>query len=98
MMSKQFLFYDIEIYFILYHAFFILSDDSLLAYLLPYIEKSHQMMTFQREQKLSSLYFKHLNVFFKQFIKETVCVFKKGFEYFGFQVYCIFEMIFNFRI
>ncbi|HGJ7950706.1 TPA: hypothetical protein ACJXVK_001557 [Streptococcus pneumoniae] len=63
MMSKQFLFYDIEIYFILYHAFFILSDDSLLpyllpyllayllAYLLPYIEKSHQMMTFQREQK-----------------------------------------------
>lgn len=43
MMSKQFLFYDIEIYFILYHAFFILSDDSLLpyllAYLLPYIEK-----------------------------------------------------------
>ncbi|HGR7568924.1 TPA: hypothetical protein ACL59D_001647 [Streptococcus pneumoniae] len=54
MMSKQFLFYDIEIYFILYHAFFILyhaffilSDDSLL----PYIEKSHQMMTFQREQK-----------------------------------------------
>lgn len=47
MMSKQFLFYDIEIYFILYHAFFILSDDSLLpyllAYLLPYIEKSHQM-------------------------------------------------------
>ncbi|WP_079116317.1 hypothetical protein [Streptococcus pneumoniae] len=54
MMSKQFLFYDIEIYFILYilyHAFFILSDDSLLPYLLPYIEKSHQMMTFQREQK-----------------------------------------------
>lgn len=59
MMSKQFLFYDIKIYFILYHAFFILSDDSLLpyllayllAYLLPYIEKSHQMMTFQREQK-----------------------------------------------
>lgn len=51
MMSKQFLFYDIEIYFILYHAFFILSDDSLLLYLLPYIEKSHQMMTFQREQK-----------------------------------------------
>lgn len=50
MMSKQFLFYDIEIYFILYHAFFILSDDSLLPYL-PYIEKSHQMMTFQREQK-----------------------------------------------
>lgn len=48
MMSKQFLFYDIKIYFILYHAFFILSDDSLL----PYIEKSHQMMTFQREQKL----------------------------------------------
>ncbi len=47
MMSKQFLFYDIKIYFILYHAFFILSDDSLL----PYIEKSHQMMTFQREQK-----------------------------------------------
>lgn len=43
MMSKQFLFYDIEIYFILYHAFFILSDDSLLPYLLPYIEKSHQM-------------------------------------------------------
>ncbi|MDV8316742.1 hypothetical protein L2978_09830 [Streptococcus pneumoniae] len=40
MMSKQFLFYDIEIYFILYHAFFILSDDSLLPYLLPYIEKS----------------------------------------------------------
>lgn len=39
MMSKQFLFYDIEIYFILYHAFFILSDDSLLPYLLPYIEK-----------------------------------------------------------
>lgn len=38
MMSKQFLFYDIEIYFILYHAFFILSDDSLLPYLLPYIE------------------------------------------------------------
>ncbi len=36
MMSKQFLFYDIEIYFILYHAFFILSDDSLLPYLLPY--------------------------------------------------------------
>lgn len=94
MMSKH----DIKIYFILYHAFFILSDDSLLPYLLPYIEKSHQMMTFQREQKLSSLYFKHLNVFFKQFIKETVCVFKKGFEYFGFQVYCIFEMIFNFRI
>lgn len=53
MMSKQFLFYDIEIYFILYHAFFILSDDSLLPYLLPYIEKSHQMMTFQREQKTS---------------------------------------------
>lgn len=55
MMSKQFLFYDIKIYFILYHAFFILSDDSLLPYddsLLPYIEKSHQMMTFQREQKL----------------------------------------------
>ncbi|HGQ4132064.1 TPA: hypothetical protein ACLZOH_001598 [Streptococcus pneumoniae] len=55
MMSKQFLFYDIKIYFILYHAFFILSDDSLLPYsddsLLPYIEKSHQMMTFQREQK-----------------------------------------------
>ncbi|HGZ3782192.1 TPA: hypothetical protein ACOKU7_001390 [Streptococcus pneumoniae] len=54
MMSKQFLFYDIENYFILYHAFFILSDDSLLPYddsLLPYIEKSHQMMTFQREQK-----------------------------------------------
>ncbi|WP_078377305.1 hypothetical protein [Streptococcus pneumoniae] len=53
MMSKQFLFYDIKIYFILYHAFFILSDDSLLLlpYLLPYIEKSHQMMTFQREQK-----------------------------------------------
>lgn len=51
MMSKQFLFYDIEIYFILYHAFFILSDDSLLPYLLPYIEKSHQMMTFQMEQK-----------------------------------------------
>ncbi|WP_078373903.1 hypothetical protein [Streptococcus pneumoniae] len=51
MMSKQFLFYDIEIYFILYHAFFILSDNSLLPYLLPYIEKSHQMMTFQREQK-----------------------------------------------
>lgn len=47
MMSKQFLFYDIEIYFILYHAFFILSDDSLLpyllAYLLPYIEKSHHL-------------------------------------------------------
>ncbi|WP_000987200.1 hypothetical protein, partial [Streptococcus pneumoniae] len=60
MMSKQFLFYDIKIYFILYHAFFILSDDSLLPYLLPYIEKSHQMMTFQREQKLSSLCFKHL--------------------------------------
>ncbi|WP_078836343.1 hypothetical protein [Streptococcus pneumoniae] len=39
MMSKQFLFYDIEIYFILYHAFFILSDNSLLPYLLPYIEK-----------------------------------------------------------
>lgn len=36
MMSKQFLFYDIEIYSILYHAFFILSDDSLLPYLLPY--------------------------------------------------------------
>lgn len=56
---QTFLFYDIEIYFILYHAFFILSDDSLLPYLLayllpyllPYIEKSHQMMTFQREQK-----------------------------------------------
>lgn len=43
MMSKQFLFYDIEIYFILYHAFFILSDDSLLPYLLAYIEKSQQM-------------------------------------------------------
>ncbi|HGQ4381637.1 TPA: hypothetical protein ACLZXY_001714 [Streptococcus pneumoniae] len=55
MMSKQFLFYDIKIYFILYHAFFILSDDSLLPYIekshQPYIEKSHQMMTFQREQK-----------------------------------------------
>lgn len=37
MMSKQFLFYDIEIYFILYHAFFILSDDSLLPYLLAYL-------------------------------------------------------------
>lgn len=36
MMSKQFLFYDIEIYFILYHAFFILSDDSLLPYTLSY--------------------------------------------------------------
>lgn len=47
MVFKQFLFNYIEIYFILYHAFFILSDDSLL----PYIEKSHQMMTFQREQK-----------------------------------------------
>ncbi|MDS5302229.1 hypothetical protein RLB85_06115 [Streptococcus pneumoniae] len=50
MMSKQFLFYDIEIYFILYHAFFILSDDSLSS-TLSYIEKSHQMMTFQRDQK-----------------------------------------------
>ena len=28
MVFKQFLFYDIEIYFILYHAFSILSDDS----------------------------------------------------------------------
>lgn len=64
MMSKQFLFYDIEIYFILYHAFFILSDDSLLpyllAYLLPYIEKSHQMMTFQREQKTVPVISRHI--------------------------------------
>ncbi|TVV63222.1 hypothetical protein AZK31_11365 [Streptococcus pneumoniae] len=97
MMSKQFLFYDIEIYFILYHAFFILSDDSLLPYLLPDIEKRHQMMTFQRK-KLFPLYFKDLNVFFEQWIKETVCVFKKGFKDLGFQVHCIFEMIFNFWI
>ncbi len=31
MMSKQFLFNYIEIYLILYHAFSILSDDSLLS-------------------------------------------------------------------
>lgn len=68
MMSKQFLFYDIEIYFILYHAFFILSDDSLLPYLLPYIEKSHQMMTFQREQKLFPSYYEPKELNYQQLI------------------------------
>ncbi|AXJ88392.1 hypothetical protein EQH23_05840 [Streptococcus pneumoniae] len=30
-----------------------------------------------------------LNVFFEQWIKETVCVFKKSFEDFGFQILSI---------
>ena len=82
MMFKQFLFYDIEIYFILYHAFFILSDDSLSSTL--YRKKPSNDDFSEGAKNLSLLYFKHLNVFFKQFIKETVCIFKKGFEYFGF--------------
>ncbi len=64
-------------------------------YLFEVFFESHQMMIFK---KLSSLYFKRLNVFFKQFIKETVCVFKKGFEYLRFKSYSMREVICFFQI
>ena len=58
----------------------------MIAFQAPYIEKSHQMMTFpEREKNVSSLYFKDLNVFFEQWIKETICVFKKSFKDFFFE-------------
>ncbi|MGT2665249.1 hypothetical protein ACVRXA_08820 [Streptococcus pseudopneumoniae] len=42
MMSKHLLFYDIKIYLILYHAFFILSDDSLSGTLYPIYSRLKQ--------------------------------------------------------